>query len=214
MMPIRRAQEPSVLLEKGPAWTEAFLTRRTTNPHCAFRWPVVEGQSLNRLLCPELEAMTAEHCAYCDHYQLGVAARETIDHFRPKSVHPELAYTWENLFPACDVCQGSKLEQFDEALLKPDEPDYCFERFFIFNFSTGEIEPCPDGSLEEQNRAEVTIRILGLNVPPRNQARKRAHKQHYRPKCWPIYRDELEQLPYRFLAPPGDGQPQSSDGGQ
>jgi uncharacterized protein (TIGR02646 family) len=206
MMPMERTPTPPILVEKGPVWTEAFSKRRAQDQHCAFHWPKVGSEYLNRVLGRELQVMTAQHCAYCDHYELGPASQETIDHFRPKSTFPELAYDWSNLFPACNVCQSSKREKFEEALLKPDAPEYSFERFFIFDFATGEIQPCPSSSVEERNRAETTIRILGLNLSKRNRARKRACRHHYSPKLWPEYRDELAQLPYRFLAPSDSAQ--------
>ena len=77
--------------------------------------------------------MTQRHCAFCDG-PLGIESRETVEHFRPKSKFPELAFAWENLFPCCDVCQSHKGERFDLHLLKPDDDDYHFERYFVVNF--------------------------------------------------------------------------------
>lgn len=201
-MPITRPPAPAVLVEKGGAWTVSFVERRARDPKARFFWPEVQKEALNRVLQPILGEMTAHHCAYCDHFQLGDGARETIDHFRPKSVFPSLAFDWENLFPACDVCQEAKGETFDEALLKPDEPGHAFARFFVVSFSTGLIEVNPQATGEERRRAEAAIRIFGLNRDPRPAARRRSFKNYYAPSRWSEHREELHLLPHRFLAPP------------
>ncbi|MEI2300517.1 retron system putative HNH endonuclease [Ensifer sp. MJa1] len=42
-------------------------------------------------------------CAYCER-----RSAESIDHFRPKSLYPWLAYDWENLYLACIECDRQK----------------------------------------------------------------------------------------------------------
>lgn len=71
------------------------------------------------------------------------------------------------------MCQAEKRERFDELLLKPDEVDYSFGRYFVANYRTGDIEPLPSASVHEQERAVETIRMYGLNSPERRKARKR-----------------------------------------
>ena len=48
----------------------------------------------------QLEAMQGRRCAYCegDIDSLG----QHIEHFRRKSLHPELTFVWGNLFWSCD----------------------------------------------------------------------------------------------------------------
>lgn len=114
--------------------------------------------------------MSADHCAFCDQL-IGAASRETVEHFKPKRDYPLEAYQWGNLYPCCDVCQASKGEKFEDKLLAPDMVDYAFERWFVFNFLTGEIEPSPATSEDDQARACSTIRLYGLNSAKRNRAR-------------------------------------------
>ena len=137
--------------------------------------------------------MTQEHCAFCDG-RIGTESRETVEHFRPKSEFPNLAYTWHNLFPCCDLCQSQKLEKFDEALLKPDAADYRFEEYFIANYKTGELEPLPNAPTEIKRRAEVTIDLYGLKLPTRNKARLREWERFVRdPQAC------LDDYNYRFF---------------
>ncbi len=199
-MAIVRCDAPAVLITHAARWTQRFMDRRNANPQHPFRWPEAEGRPLNEHLLPPLLAMTAYHCAYCDHFQLGEGSRETIDHFRPKgrAEFSALAFAWDNLFPACDRCQSNKGEDFDEALLRPDGPGYRFDRYFIYNHRTGDIEASPAASLEDQRRAEVTIRLFGLNRSPRPEARRRRIQGANTPGKERV--DEgLDVLPYRFL---------------
>lgn len=200
MTPVERPPEPAFLAERCARWSESFVRRRAKDPACEFDWHEVDGVPVNQLLMAHLRRMTAGHCAYCDHFELGEGSRETIDHVRPKSASPELAYAWENLFPACDQCQQVKGERFDDALLRPDDARYRFERFFVFNSRTGALDPNPQASDEDQRRASVTIKLLGLNSPIRANARRRWFRDRFAPSRWAKGR-ALHQLPYRFLAP-------------
>lgn len=200
MTPVERPPAPAALVERATRWTEAFVARRAREEAAEFRWPEVDGVALNQLLFPTLRRMTAGHCAYCDHFELGDGSRETIDHFRPKGRFPERAYAWDNLFPACDQCQQHKGEDFHDDLLRPDEPGYRFERYFLFNNRTGMLEVNPRADADDRRRAEHTLAALGLNRGRRPDARRRSFKSHYAPSRWGKGR-RVEQLPHRFLAP-------------
>ncbi len=120
-----------------------------------------------------------------------------IDHFRPKS-RPEfyyLAYAWTNLFLTCTACNSAKREQWDEALLRPDEEDFAFERYFYAE-ATGELIPRPGASTVDQHRARRTIAILGLNAGDKVLARRSAARAMRRAAP-----GELDEFPYRFLLP-------------
>jgi len=165
---LERTDVPACLRENAPAWTEAFMAARQQDSGYKFRW--------HRDCYPEirqqLREMTQGHCAFCDG-PVGIESRETVEHFRPKSRFPELAYQWENLFPCCDVCQANKRERFEDGLLKPDAHDYDFNRYFVVNYQSGELEPAPYASEEAQQSARITLDLYGLNEPARKRARKR-----------------------------------------
>lgn len=171
---LERPLEPDCLHEGAPGWTEEYVVGRERNAAHPFSW---RSNACYRELRHHLAAMTQNHCAFCDG-QIGVESRKTIEHFRPKSRFPELAYAWDNLFPCCDLCQSSKREQFDPALLKPDAPDYAFASHFVVKYQTGEIEPSPHADDAARYRAEVSIRLYALNLPERTLARRREW-EHY-----------------------------------
>lgn len=184
----RRGPEPEELAARASEWTEAWVRRRSEDPAARFVWP----RQVNRRLIPPLLAMTEEHCAYCDGWPLDATGQPTIDHFRPKHLFPALAFTWTNLFPSCDRCQGAtggKGPRWHEDALKPDELDYRFDRYFVYVASTGYIEPNPAASTEERRRAAQTIELLGLNHGGRPRERRRVRRDYA----------AFEERPYRFV---------------
>jgi uncharacterized protein (TIGR02646 family) len=138
-------------------------------------------------------------------FPLDDTACETIDHFLPKSRYPELVYAWENLYLACPRCQREKEANFDgcmdpatycNELLRPDEPGYRFERYFLFNYQSGDIEPNPGAAELDQICAHYTIQSLGLNAGGRPQSRKRTLRRFARRS---VAEDPVDDWPYRFL---------------
>ncbi|MFA7239591.1 MAG: hypothetical protein WC091_05710 [Sulfuricellaceae bacterium] len=190
MHKMKRPAQPDCLNANWPDWTEDFVTARKLDPKHPFGW---RSPACYQEIRRQLSVMTQAHCAFCDG-AIGVESRETVEHFRPKSTFPDLAYEWNNLFPCCDLCQSNKLEKFDPALLKPDELEYAFDNYFVANFSTGEIEPSPHTDANARRQADVTIRLYGLNLPARKKARKRE---------WEAYQRDaqaaLDDYNYRFF---------------
>lgn len=174
MRKLERPAEPDCLHAGAPGWTQDYLAGRERNAAHPFRW---RSDACYREIRNRLAAMTQTHCAFCDG-RIGVESRETVEHFRPKSRFPELAYAWDNLFPCCDLCQSMKREQFDPALLKPDDADYAFSSYFVVNYKTGEVEPSPHADDTARHRAETSIRLYWLNLPYRTVARCREW-EHY-----------------------------------
>ena len=191
MVPFDRLDEPQCLKDNAAKWNQEFKALRETDQAAAFSW---KGKSRGDILDPLLRA-TGNRCAFCDG-PVGAESRETIEHFRPKSriEFAHLAYAWVNLFPACDMCQSRKREQWDELLLKPDLPDYTFERYFVAQHRTGEIAAAPYASAEEKQRAEKTIQLYGLNLPARVSQRLRAIRNYPRTPRIP-----LEDCDYRHF---------------
>ena len=197
MMPCKRPAPPEVLTsERVDEWTARFNKPNDQGALPEFRWPTVDGQTLNKHLLPALRSMTVDHCAYCDAWPAEELA-ESIDHFRPKSKFRELAFTWSNLFPACPACQKAKSDDWDERALCPTEHDYSFDRYFEFRVDTGAIVPRADASKVDQERAEFSIEFFGLNRPGRRRARLERLQMR---GLYARFADlPSEDRPYRFL---------------
>ena len=194
MMKIERLPAPDFLTEKSERWGIRYKERRDQNPNALFFWTQHAKQRINLLLLAILMEMTQKHCSFCDGFPVETVSANSIEHFRPKSLFPLLAYNWENLFYCCSKCQESKLETFDEKLLKPDISDYSFEYYFQYDTKTGEIIPNPDRLELEIERAEKIIELYGLNEHGRPNARKRTIRQFIDSNN-PI----LDEFPYRFI---------------
>lgn len=163
MQRFTRGACPKLLSKYGASVGEKYAARRAASPNARFRWPKRERQSLYDAARAGTYADTNGHCAYCDGFPLGAQGRDEVDHFRPTSQFPLLACEWTNLFLSCTACNGAKSDQWDERLLRPDEVEFSFGRFFLFRSDNGELEINPRASAVDQERADVTIRILDLN---------------------------------------------------
>ncbi len=193
MIRCTRGPAPEPLVTHGARWTHELVRRREADPRCEFRWPTHHGRPLNQHLQEPLGAMTAGHCAYCDAFPLDASGFPTIDHFRPWSRFPDLGCTWDNLFLACSRCQGEKRDRWADELLRPDDPDYGFERYFLYDHITGRVEVNPAASDADRARASRAIEVFGLNAGGRTTDRKRWARR------WRRTDEDLDDRPYRFV---------------
>lgn len=148
------------------------------------------------------------NCAYCDG-SLEEQARETIDHFAPRSAFPELALAWQNLFPACDVCnEKHKGEQWSCQLIRPDTDPV--DDWLDVDMTTGALRP--SASISDpiiRGRVRLTIAVLGLSTDRRCNSRMRviqAMRNAWKRDAATRERDAgsldayLTDGPYRFVA--------------
>ena len=167
-------------LQNWEVWGNRYAQNKTVNTRHTFQWATHEGQKVNQRLSPLLTAQTQIHCSYCDHSPPRVGD-DTIDHFKPRgnAQFYHLSYQWENLYFSCNACQRSKMEQFDDLLLRPDAVDYSFERYFMLDTETFEIQPNLAAVAQDQNRAVKTINIFGFNERGQIESRRRSWQRFY-----------------------------------
>jgi uncharacterized protein (TIGR02646 family) len=117
-------------------------------------------------------------CAYCEskvtHVDYG-----HIEHYRPKSLFPELTFEWDNLLLACGICNGAehKGDRFPEAadggpLLNPCEEEPAPHLRFSFDQRAGLASV-----YGRTGRGRTTERLLGLNRPELRKFRSRVIKK-------------------------------------
>ena len=193
-----RSETPACLVEKQGKWTANWVRRNGERQK--FSWPQYQRQKLNTVLLPSLQSDNKFHCCYCDAHPVQGVSSDTIDHFKPKSVFLNEAFAWDNLFYCCSACQEEKQELFEDGLIKPDMADFSFGRFFRFIAATGDIEVNPLASEEDKQRAEVSIRLLGLNERGRPTTRLNVFQQRYSQyNSGDVF---IDDLPYRFIFAP------------
>ncbi len=193
-MKIVKASAPEFLRSNYKKWGKRYKAKRK-NPVKSneFIWAIHEGQKVNVLLLPFLRIETNSHCSFCDGFPLETTG-ETIEHFRPKASFHLLSYVWINLFYCCKYCNENKRENPERHLLKPDNINYNFEKYFLFDYDSGKIEVNPALSVVEKSRAENTIIIYGLNKYNRPYRRK-----FYLKLFQQMQNPEIEDFPYRFI---------------
>jgi uncharacterized protein (TIGR02646 family) len=162
MRKFERGGEPDFLADKWENWGLEWEHRRKEKPAAQFHWHEINGVKVNQMLLPFLKKQTQDHCSFCDAFPVAPPSIETIEHFRPKTVFHRDAYRWTNLYFCCMYCQ-QKGEDFDESLLQPDADGYEFDRYFCWDFTTGEIKINTLATPQDQHRADVTIKLYRLN---------------------------------------------------
>jgi uncharacterized protein (TIGR02646 family) len=68
------------------------------------------------------DAWSQGKCAYCESL-INASRSQQVEHFKPKSLFPSLAYDWANYFLACNGCNGAKLDKWPETgdYVRPDQ---------------------------------------------------------------------------------------------
>ncbi len=194
MMPFNRSAAPQILKDNYKRLGKRWEKRKKANPKAQFDWTT----GVYDVVLTQLLADSHNHCAFCDQRPLRQFGA-TIEHFKPKSVHFLLAYFWYNLFPCCTNCQ-KKGEQFSKLLLKPDVKDFEFNDYFIYNYSTGELEPNPSVTAQNQTRASVTRELYSLNDFERPEERQRVLENYLEQKSKGVTLDKND-FSFRFMLP-------------
>ncbi|MDM8552699.1 AAA family ATPase [Desulfobacterales bacterium HSG2] len=175
-----------------PSWSKGYEERG--------KWSLGDGPVFKKKLLNELARMTQHHCSFCDENLMG--KQYSVEHFRPQIKFPLQTFEWENLFLSCPNCKVAKGIKFDEGLLKPDEDDYNFDKYFRIDFSTGILLPNSEESIENEERARITIDTFKLNGYDRPRARLKELRR---------YRDidrydasAIDDYSYRFFLKRGE----------
>lgn len=195
MRQLIRIAQPKKLEENWEKWGKRYFENKSANNSYLFKWNIINGIKSNHLLAPILLKMSDNHCHYCDKFPL-LHGDLTIDHFKPKS-KPEfysIAYKWENLYLSCNHCQRCKMEQYDSCLLSPDEFNYSFRFFFIYNYSTHELEINPQISPKDHSKAEITLSIFNFNHPSLTTSRRHAFERFIASSS-----PDIQDDPFRFI---------------
>ena len=163
------------------------------------RWEDLDGGSRRRIR----DALARDFgpiCAYCQQPCRPTQPRaqsetedtpprddeESIDHFRPRNLFPELRFDWDNMIYACYRCNQSKAGKWpvsddmtNKLLTAANRPRYTpvseyvnpnevgglrpVQEFFSFDVDTGEMTPVAELDQLEWSIARRTIQDIDLN---------------------------------------------------
>jgi uncharacterized protein (TIGR02646 family) len=201
MRPFKKSTPPQIIKDNWIDWGIDYAKKRIESNHSfEFRWATVNSKPINQHILKDLLNDTDSHCSYCDFSPLRGSFDKSIDHFRPKSL--ERFYLdvckWDNLYIACNFCQGAKKDNYNDLLLRPDEIEYEFYKYFSYDAETHEIEVnihCKD---EEKLRAITTIMIFQMNHPDQTDSRRISYL-HYNNAIESSLETDLELYSHRFI---------------
>ena len=195
MRKFERLPAPQLFTDYGEEIGKKYEAKRMTEPNYRFAWPQINNQKLNHVALTVLIEQTKDHCSYCDKYPPH-KGDYSIDHFKPKTypLYHVLVCQWENLYLACKHCQDSKMSDYDELLLRPDDVDFSFSRYFTYNYKDHSIEPNPSAQEYDQQRADITIKMFDLNFYQVKTSRRHAFERYCKD---PI--PEINDYNYRFM---------------
>lgn len=128
MIRLTKLPKPEILEEKANEWTKELMAYVDNGQEI----PQSIKNRYNRLdIKNTLNKETSGKCMYCEGFIRAVSYPH-IEHFRPKSIYPQLTFNWENLGLSCQTCNTNKNDEFDEDIpyVNPyiENPD----DFFVF----------------------------------------------------------------------------------
>ncbi len=169
MIPVHPKPEPAdfdaKVRQKGLAWLNknGFLVSG----------PIPAGTKLPsywRDCLKELHAAYNGICAYVCIYIEPVTGSRTVEHFVAKSKDIGLAYEWSNYRLACGKMNSRKCD-FDDVLDPFLIQDKIQDKTFFLDLVTGGIFSNPALEAETKQKADDTIKRLGLDDPECRQVR-------------------------------------------
>lgn len=155
MVRLRRGESPAQLERRKSTWTERWV--RISRGDGAGDWATL---SAKKAIAFELRRMAHRKCAFCEG-KLELTAYLEIEHYWPKTIRPEQAFDWHNLFPICRICNNTKSDiDHGGMLIKPDVEDP--EPFLWLNPDTGKLEASAAVSDAERGRIKQTFELCDL----------------------------------------------------
>ena len=127
---------PQVLHDNHKAWTDELLL--LVNQHGGYDKIPKESKdkAVNKYRHSDIQdsviAMTKGKCVFCESF-IETVDYPNIEHFHPKSLYPEHAFEWGNLFPSCRKCnipKGNTDTKNTTPLIHPSNDDG--EEYFEF----------------------------------------------------------------------------------
>jgi uncharacterized protein (TIGR02646 family) len=150
-----RPAEPELLVQHRVRWTARWTDSLREGRKIG--WAT---QSAVQALRDPLLAFSRGKCAFCEGL-LRLTSYDEIEHYHAKTVQPDLAFDWQNLFPACSLCNRSKGDLDHQGrLLKPDSENT--ELLLWLHPDSGELQPHPTLNAAQAQRVLETIDAYNL----------------------------------------------------
>lgn len=151
---------PLILIQNKDQWTKELKSNITKYGQYKKIPLSVKNSMWTHYRHPDIKeklfAASHQKCAFCE-AKPAESGNIEVEHFKPKSLYPELAFEWNNFLPVCRKCNESKSDHDigKEPIVNPSSDDP--EKIFAYNFIN--IIPIDD----ENEIANRTIEICDLN---------------------------------------------------
>lgn len=140
---------------------------------------------------PRLKVAYRSICAYSSCW---VPRSCSVDHFHPKTTHPQLAYEWSN-YRLADVKVNNNKGNSSQVL----DPFHIQHGWFILDMATLWVKPEPTLRPTVLSAVEATITVLRLNDDDWVQMRFEIFRQYrdggctiaFLQKCYPFMASEI-----------------------
>lgn len=127
-------------------------------------WTKFTSTKLKNETMEQLGNMFQKCCAYCEG-KFEDNSYAQIDHFKPKSLFPELCFDYNNMNYSCEKCNNFKSNKFDKKLINPteDNPEEHLKFDGVY------LVPLDERGLK-------TLEILGINNENRLENKKNRYE--------------------------------------
>lgn len=155
MIPVTPSPEPGDFDRRVRRPGSAFLS--VTPSPTKGEW---DDHAYWRAVLPDLRSSYNNLCAYSSSHIRSGNSRDTesVDHFRPRSIYPQLAYEWEN-YRLCRVKMNGYKGCHEDVL----DPFTIPNGWFRLNFDSFLLVPDPTLNKQDKGRVLATINRLRLN---------------------------------------------------
>lgn len=135
MIKLEKLPEPASLTRNKERWTDELLAAILSGDQDDINRR--KGKYNQTDIKEQLKSETNGKCAYCES-KVTVVAHGDIEHITPKSIRPELTFSWENLTFACQKCNGKK--SVVEEVVDPYLDEVNDHFFFVAQFIRGRTQ--------------------------------------------------------------------------
>jgi uncharacterized protein (TIGR02646 family) len=150
-----------------------------TNEKTFNEYTEAKGDLLDRL---------GHYCSYCE--RPGDLA---VEHIEPKKKYPDKELLWENFLLGCNNCNGIKTDKDTQAerYFFPDEINTS--HVFLYG-RDARVQVNPALEPDEQEAAQRTLTLVGLDRVPPEDPRRRDQRWLKRDSAWRIAEGSLANL--------------------
>jgi len=161
MIKLNRKSKPDVLISNGQDWTSSLMAAVSTYSSYSKIPKDIKEKLLvhyrNQNIKDPLFESSLQKCAFCE-IKPGESGNIEVEHYAPKSLHPELAFEWLNFLPACRKCNGSKDDH--DTVKEPIVNPYDTDPEEVFHYKDIRIAANDN---QHKEVGKLTINVCGLN---------------------------------------------------